>query len=108
MENQNDNNDSKIVNLNLPFESFKVNEGVPTGNEFVSRLPSMDDIPIFSADDYASRWQAMAKSSGGMGALLKNISATSLPPYTQSFGRISYMPNNSTSFFQYNRLSLIY
>lgn len=97
MENQNDNNDSKIVNLNLPFESFKVNEGVPTGNEFVSRLPSMDDIPIFSAADYASRWQAMAKSSGGMGALLKNISATSLPPYTQSFGRISYMPNNSTS-----------
>jgi hypothetical protein len=92
-----DQNKNETINLNLPFDTFDVNEGVPKESAFVGRLPSEDNMLTFSVEDYASRWGHMAKSSGGISALAKNIAATSLPPYTQSFGRISYMPNNSTS-----------
>lgn len=103
MENKNNNNENdspRTLNLNLPFETFKVNEGVNPNavksGPFPGRLPSLDDKIVLSVQDYAARWEHMAKSSGGVRALAKDFAAN-LPPYTQSFGRLSYMPNNTTS-----------
>lgn len=85
------------INLNLPFEPFNINEGVTTGaDRNVSRLPSLEEDFVMSPQDWANKWESMAKSAGGMRALAKDWT-TAMPPYTQSFGRLSYMPNNSTS-----------
>src|SRR5579872_2927637 len=77
---------------------FNINEGIPeraVGPEAnqVTRLPSSLG-PIYSADDYASLWNNIGKNS--IMALAKDFQS-SMPPSTQSFGRMSYMPNNTTS-----------
>jgi hypothetical protein len=93
------NNKPRTLDLNLPFEVFDVNEGaealVKSGDN-VFRLPSLTDQLSFSVEDWASYWTHLSKSKGGIQFLAKDF-ASSLPPSTQSFGRISYMPNNSSS-----------
>ena len=77
MANQNNENGaSRTLNLNLPFETFNVNEGIDPNATRVSRLPSLDDQVIFSAQDYATRWESIlqiivpAASSGIIGGIM--------------------------------------
>ncbi len=85
------------LNLNIPFENFDINEGVDDNTPNVSRLPSLTDMPLISTNDYASYWTHMGKSRvGGLLALAKDF-ASSLPPSTQTFSRVSYMPNATSS-----------
>lgn len=81
----------------LPFTSFDVNEGTkesPLGGG-TYRLPSQGHQILMSVDDYASSFNRIIKA-GGIMALAKDM-GMGLPPQTQSFGKISYMPNNSTT-----------
>jgi hypothetical protein len=86
-----------VLNLNdVKFEPFDVNDGIQKGATDIGRLPSLSDRLIGGVDDYAASWVTAGKSLLGMMTMMKDF-ASSLPPSTQSFGRISYMPNNSTS-----------
>jgi hypothetical protein len=92
---------------NLTFKNFDINEGTsasiqrvsPTGEVLVEsgtyRLPSAVDHTVWSPQEYADSFKAAGIAYGGIKFLAKD--AMSLPPSTQSFARISYMPNNSTS-----------
>lgn len=86
------------LDLNRPFEPFDVNEGVDVDSTNTGRLPTiMDSMPVISEQTYADYWTSIAKSrSGGLPALAKDF-ASSLPPSTQSFSKISFMPNTQNS-----------
>ena len=82
------------LDLNLPFKTFNVNEGVPESGIGINRMPSLDDGFLMSVNDYAGYWEKLAKSKGGFPALIKDF--MNVPPATQSFGRMSFMPTNTS------------
>lgn len=71
---------------------FNVNEGIEENATDVCRVSNAD---VFSIHQYAEFWTSVKKSMGGLQELSKASYFQLVPPNTQSFSRINYMPTSA-------------